>query len=137
MSDEGLQITTEWARQSRLFGIVIAATSLTLIGYGLIFTFVGEWVGVGLVQRIAIGLALTVVPLAISISLREPPEGRLLVAMRSAFFTAYAAVAVGAAIMVWDENLELLTMPIYTVLLFSIIEFYERCVQRLEFFGIQ
>ncbi|MGY4098445.1 hypothetical protein ACW2Q0_02595 [Nocardia sp. R16R-3T] len=99
------------------------------------FTFVGDWAGVGLVQRFAIGSALAVIPLAIAISRREPPEGRLLVAVRSAFFTIYAGMAVAAVFVALDENGQLLAIPIYLALVFSLHALYERCVQRFEAFG--
>ncbi|WP_433726063.1 hypothetical protein ACQP0C_32100 [Nocardia sp. CA-129566] len=135
MSDEEIQSRTEWERRVRLFGLVVVATPPTLIGSGLLFTFVGDWARVGLIQRVAIGFALAVLLLAIAISRREPPEGRLLVAVRSAFFTTYAAVAVAAVLAVLDENGEILAIPIYLALIFSLHALYERCVQRFEAFG--
>ncbi|MFE9321312.1 hypothetical protein ACIHDR_00755 [Nocardia sp. NPDC052278] len=101
------------------------------------FTFVGDWAGVGIVQRVAIGSALAVMLIAIAISRREPPEGRLLVVVRSAFFTVYAAVAAAAVLIFLDENGEILAIPIYLALIFSLHALYERCVQRFEAFGKQ
>jgi hypothetical protein len=122
-------------RRVRVFGLVVLAVAPTLIGCGLMFTFVGDWAGVGLVQRVAIGLALAVLLLGIAISLREPPQGRLLVAIRSAFFTTYAAVAVAAVLKVPDENWEILSIPIYFSLVCSIHSVYERCVQPTGSWG--
>lgn len=75
MSIEGFRSVAAWERGLRLFELVLGATPATLIGCGLMFTFVGEWAGVGPIQRVAIGLALAVQPMAIAISRREPPQG--------------------------------------------------------------
>ncbi|MEV4129474.1 hypothetical protein [Nocardia sp. NPDC049707] len=134
MSSEEIQSVAKWERRVRLFGLVILAIVPTLIGCGLMFTFVGAVAGVGPVQRVAIGLALAVQPLAIAISRREPPQGRLLVTVRSAFFTAYAAVAVAAILAALDENTEIFAIPIYLMQVASLHALYERCTQRFEAF---
>ncbi len=71
----------------RLFGLIVAATPPTVIGWALICTVVGDMVGVGLAQRGAIMFALTVQLLAIAVSRRQPPEGRLRAAVRGAFLS--------------------------------------------------
>ncbi|MEU2254027.1 hypothetical protein [Nocardia xishanensis] len=99
------------------------------------FTFVGEWAGVGPVQRIAIGLALAVQVLAIAVSWRVPPEGWLLTAIRSAFFTTYAGLIGAAALLARNGNWEILSIPVFAALIFSLHTLYERCIQRFELFG--
>ncbi|MFC9432945.1 hypothetical protein [Nocardia sp. NPDC057030] len=86
-------------------------------------------------QRIAIGAALAVALSAIVVCRRRPPEGHLLTAVRIAFFATYAAVALAAALTARNENWEILSIPIYLMLIFSLHALYERCTRRFETFG--
>ncbi|WP_433577372.1 hypothetical protein [Nocardia brasiliensis] len=106
----------------------------TVIGCGLLFTFVGEYAGVGAVQRVAIGLALTVEVLAIIACRRQAPTGGVLVAVRTAFFGTYAAIAIAAVLTIGNEDWEILSIPIYLMLIFSLHALYERCTRQFEAF---
>ncbi|WP_189025771.1 hypothetical protein [Nocardia rhizosphaerihabitans] len=99
------------------------------------FTFVGEWAGVGPVQRVVIGCALLMQVPAIGVSWRVPPTGRRLIVVRSAFFATYAAVAAAAALLAREEDWEILAIPVFLMLIFSLHALYERCVRRFERFG--
>ncbi|PXX65621.1 hypothetical protein DFR70_104686 [Nocardia tenerifensis] len=125
----------EWEPRVRLFGLVVLAVVPCLVGCGLLFTFVGEYAGVGVVQRLAIGAALVVALSAIAVCRRRPPEGHVRTAVRGAFFASYAAVAVAAALTTRNENWEILSIPIYFMLIFSLHALYERCIRRFETFG--
>ncbi|MEV6556865.1 hypothetical protein AB0M22_14175 [Nocardia sp. NPDC051756] len=124
-----------WEPRVRLFGLVVLAVVPVLIGCGLLFTFVGEYAGVVVAQRIAVGVALAVVLSAIVVCRRRPPDGCLLTAVRIAFFGTYALVAVAAALTARNENWEILSIPIYLMLIFSLHALYERCTRRFEAFG--
>lgn len=135
MSDKELQNVTKRERRVRLFGlIVLAAPPPILVGCALMIPFFGDAMGVGPVQRVAIGLALAVPPLAIAICRRESPQGRLLVAVRRAFFTTYAALAVAAILAVLDELAAIYTIPIYFIQIVALHALYERCVKPWEGF---
>ncbi|CAM4245124.1 hypothetical protein NONI108955_16610 [Nocardia ninae] len=135
MSEPGARRETEWELRVRVFGLLVLAVVPILIGCGLLFTFVGEYAGVGVVQRIAIGVALTVALSAVAICHRRPPSGHLLTVIRTAFFTSYALIVVSAALTVRNENWEILSIPIYFMLIFSLHALYERCSRRFEAFG--
>ncbi|WP_338770072.1 hypothetical protein V7968_06935 [Nocardia vulneris] len=134
MSNKGAGDGAGWERRVRLFGLVVVALVPTVIGCGLLFTFVGEYAGVGAVQRVAIGLTLAVAVLAVIVCRRQPPVGGMLVAVRSAFFGTYAAVAIAAILTIRDENWEILSIPIYLMLIFSLHALYERCTRQFEAF---
>ncbi|MGY5306009.1 hypothetical protein [Nocardia gipuzkoensis] len=95
----------------------------------------GDMVGVGLAQRGAIVFALTVQLLAIAVSRRQPPEGRLRAAVRSAFAIAYAAVAITGAVAVVRglmgkaENWEIWVTPFYLMFIFCLAALFEQCVR--------
>ncbi len=89
-----------WEQGVRLFGLIVAATPPSVIGWALICTIVGDMVGVGLAQRGSIVFALTVQLFAIVVSRRQPPAGRLWSTVRGAFISAYVAVAVTGAVAV-------------------------------------
>ncbi|WP_280496112.1 hypothetical protein [Nocardia asiatica] len=130
-----------WEQGVRLFGLIIAATPPTVIGWALICTVVGDFVGVGLAQRGAIVFALMVQLFAIVVSRRQPPEGRLRAAVRGAFIIAYAAVAVTAAVAVVRglmgkvENWEIWVAPFYLMFIFCLVALFERCVKPPLTFG--
>ncbi|MFQ6328739.1 hypothetical protein ACLMAL_21745 [Nocardia sp. CWNU-33] len=134
MSIEGFRSVAAWEQVLRLFELVLGAIPPTLLGWGLLSPL-GDWMGVSPVQRVALWLALVVQPIAIVISRREPPQGRLLVALRSTFFATYAAVVVGVALKLPDENLEILSIPLYFALIGSLHVLYERCVKPTKPLG--
>ncbi|MGW6423134.1 hypothetical protein ACWF82_10695 [Nocardia sp. NPDC055053] len=135
VSPDQVRDVTRWEQRVRLFGLAVSAVPPTLIGCGLMFTFVGEWAGVGPVQRVVIGCALLMQVPAIWVSRRVPPTGRRLVAVRSAFFATYAAVTIAAALLAREEDWEILSIPVFLMLIFSLHALYERCVHRFEKFG--
>ncbi|WP_280405813.1 hypothetical protein [Nocardia brasiliensis] len=135
MSNEGDVAGRE--QRVRAFGLVALALAPTTIACGLLFTFVGEYAGVGAAQRVTIGLALAVEALAIIACWRRPPAGGALVAVRTAFFGTYAAVAIAAVLTIRDENWEILSIPIYLMLIFSLHALYERCTRQFEAFRRQ
>ncbi|MFF3221503.1 hypothetical protein ACFYV7_01800 [Nocardia suismassiliense] len=135
MSENRARRETEWEPRVRLFGLLVLAVVPIVIGCGLLFTFVGEYAGVGVVQRIAIGVALAVALSAIAVCRRRPPRGHLFTAARTAFFTTYAAIAVTAVLTVRNDNWEILSIPIYFMLIFSLHALYERCTRRFEALG--
>ncbi|MEU0871518.1 hypothetical protein [Nocardia brasiliensis] len=137
MPDDKAAGRARWEQRVRLFGLVVVALVPTAIGCGLLFTFIGEYAGVGAVQRVAIGSALAVAVLAIILCRRRPPAGGALVAVRTAFFGTYAAVAIAAVLTIRDENWEILSIPIYLMLIFSLHALYERCTRQFEAFRRQ
>ncbi|MFE7723719.1 hypothetical protein ACFU44_32365 [Nocardia rhizosphaerihabitans] len=134
-SPDRVRDVARWEQRVRLFGLAVLAVPPTLIGCGLMFTFVGEWAGVGPVQRVVIGCALLMQVPAIGVSWRVPPTGRCLIVVRSAFFATYAAVAVAAALLAREEDWEILSIPVFLMLIFALHALYERCVRRFEKFG--
>ncbi len=130
-----------WEQGVRLFGLIVAATPPTVIGWALICTVVGDMVGVGPAQRGAIVFALTVQLFAIAVSRRQPPEGRLRAAVRGAFVIAYAAVAVTGAVAVVTglmgkvENWEIWVTPFYLMFIFCLAALFEQCVKPPRPFG--
>ncbi|SUE28816.1 Uncharacterised protein [Nocardia farcinica] len=100
-----------WELRVRIFGFALSTMIPTVIGCGLLSTQVAEWAGLGAVQRAAIGYALIAQVVAIAVSWRTPPAGASLVVVRTLFFSAFAALAVSAALLAREDDWELLTVP--------------------------
>ncbi|WP_280506090.1 hypothetical protein [Nocardia farcinica] len=124
-----------WELRVRIFGFALSAVIPTAIGCGPLSTQVAEWAGLGAVQRAAIGCALVAQVMAIAVSWRTPPAGASLVVVRTLFFSAYAALAVSAALLAGEDDWELLTVPIFACMIIMLHAVYERCTQRFEAFG--
>ncbi|WP_159920703.1 MULTISPECIES: hypothetical protein [Nocardia] len=140
-SEAGRRRVAMWEQGVRLFGLIVAATPPTVIGWALICTVVGEMVGVGPAQRVAIVFALIVQLFAIAVSRRRPPEGRLRAVVRGAFVSAYAVVTVAAAVAVVKglmgkvENWEIWVTPFYLMFIFSLAALVEQCSKPSRPFG--
>ncbi|WP_067856168.1 hypothetical protein [Nocardia shimofusensis] len=124
-----------WELGVRTFGFALYAVIPTVIGCGLLSTDVAEWAGLGVVQRAAIGYALVCQVVAIAASWRTPPVGASLVVVRTLFFSAYAALAVSAALLAGEDDWNILTVPIFAFMIIMLHAVYERCTQRFEAFG--
>ncbi|WP_043736873.1 hypothetical protein [Nocardia asiatica] len=117
-------------RRVRIFGLAMQAVLPAVIGCGLLFTAVADWAGLGVVQRAAIGYALVVQVVAIAVSWRTPPVGASLVVVRTLFYSAYVALAGSAALLAREDEWEILTVPIFVLLIAALHTVYERCTQR-------